>query len=126
ESEIRGSFAPGRAPEGMADGERAGRFTAIRIDEPGLIEMLRQHGVAFEAEQTTRWGEGFSTLLSVGFMVLMIWFLFRMFSMRGTGPAGALSFGKSRGKLVKETDIDVTFADVAGADEAKEELEEVI
>src|SRR5690606_17589361 len=49
-----------------------------------------------------------------------------MFRRMAGQTGGVLSFGKSRGKIIQEADVNVTFADVAGADEAKQELQEII
>jgi cell division protease FtsH len=61
-------------------------------------------------------------------LIIAVWFIFmkRMQGGAGGGQKGIFSFGKSKAKLISETEIKVTFNDVAGADEAKQELEEVI
>ncbi len=125
EREIRGTFRTGRVPprEGVPAGQRD--FLVERVEDPTLVERLDARSVRFEGERVSQWSESWPTLLSVGLTVVMVFFLWRMLAARG-GTAGALSFGKSRGKVLQESDVDVTFDDVAGADEAKEELREVI
>ncbi|MCA9604678.1 MAG: AAA family ATPase, partial [Myxococcales bacterium] len=125
EREIRGTFRPDQIP--AADGEhpRDRRFVLDRVDDPTLVEQLVSHDVELEGEHASPWSESWPTLLSVGLTILMVFFLWRMLAARG-GPTGALAFGKSRGKVLQESDVEVTFDDVAGAEEAKEELREVI
>ena len=100
----------------------------IPFDDPGLVEKLSQAGISVNAkEQGFNWG---GVLLSVApwLFIIFVW-LFMLRQMQGGGaggPKGIFSFGKSRAKLVTDERPKVTFADVAGADEAKEELSEVI
>ncbi|MCB9598032.1 MAG: ATP-dependent zinc metalloprotease FtsH [Sandaracinaceae bacterium] len=125
EREIRGSFKEGHVPErdGVTSTQR--RFVVGRVEDPALVERLTAHQVRFEGETVSSWSEAWPTLVSVGLTVIMVFFLWRMLAQRG-GATGALAFGKSRGKVLQEADVDVTFDDVAGAEEAKEELLEVI
>jgi ATP-dependent Zn protease len=68
-----------------------------------------------------------SLLISWGPMILLIgvWVYF-MRQMQGGGKGGAFSFGKSRARMLDESNNSVTFADVAGCDEAKEEVKELV
>jgi cell division protease FtsH len=90
-----------------------------------LINRLEQSGAKIVAE-----GESqiFQYLISFGPIILLVFFwLFFMRQMQGaSGPKGLFSFGKSKAKLMTDERPKVTFNDVAGADEAKEELEEII
>jgi cell division protease FtsH len=91
-----------------------------------LTRDLIAKGVAVEAEPQAQ--SGFMSLLSLWlpFIILIgIWFFF-MNRMQGGGRGGAMGFGKSRAKLLTEKHGRVTFDDVAGIDEAKEELEEIV
>jgi cell division protease FtsH len=100
------------------------RIVTTRVD-PDLASELSSHGVTVSgaAERTSLWtllGWVFPTLLLLGF-----WF----FLMRGSMAArqgGLMAIGKSKAKVYVETDTKVTFDDVAGVDEAKAELREVI
>jgi len=103
-------------------------FTTIAPDDAELIPMLRQSGVdiAVKAPEETPWY--LSIFISWFPMLLLIgvWIFFMRQMQMGGGKGGALSFGKTRAKLQGEGDVKVTFKDVAGIDEAKEELEEII
>lgn len=116
ENTIRGEF---KDESGKSTG-----FITFTVDDPDLIKMLRAHKVDFEVQGQSRWLSGFFTwvlplILFVGFW----WFILRQ--MR-TPAERAFSFGKSRAKLQTPSEQKITFNDVAGVDEAKEELQEVI
>ena len=92
-----------------------------------LIPILRQAGVDITVKEVQK-DSWFMTIFVSWFPMLLligVWVFF-MRQMQGGGKGGALSFGKNRAKLVEQSDNKVTFADVAGIDEAKEELEEII
>src|SRR4030042_136371 len=94
-------------------------------DDPALLELLRDNVKEFSIEPPRTF---FSNLFySLGPMLLFILFLW-FFIYRGAASGGGrvFSFGKSRAKLATEEHLRVTFDDVAGVDEAKEELKEVI
>jgi len=94
-------------------------------DDPEFIKILREKGVEIEAyPETTGWWASILGGILPLIIFIGIWFyIFRQ--MRVTGNR-ALSFGKSRAKMLPRDKIKVTFKDVAGADEAKEELGEII
>ncbi len=112
---ITGHFADGRA------------FSTYAPPEADLVPKLREHGVRITAmpandDTPTFW----SVLVSWFPMILLIgvWIFF-MRQMQGGGK-GAMGFGKSRARLLTEKSGRVTFEDVAGIDEAKGELEEIV
>ncbi len=93
-----------------------------------LIATLQKHNVSFGApppERQTFWTQlfisAFPILLLIGFYV---YFMRQM--QGGAGGRGAMSFGKSRARLLNEDQVNVTFADVAGVEEAKEEVKEIV
>jgi cell division protease FtsH len=99
-------------------------FNAVRIEDPKLVEELAQHGVKHTGEISSRWMDA---LLAWGLPLLLIvalWtFLFRRMS---GAEGGVMSFARSRAKIYAEDDVKVKFTDVAGVDEAEEELREIV
>ena len=97
-------------------------------DNTLLIGLLVEHGVKFERAQPE--GQNlFMQLFVSSFPILLligVWIYF-MRQMQGAGGGrGAMSFGKSRARLLGEDQVNVTFADVAGVEEAKEEVSELV
>ncbi|MHB8909815.1 MAG: ATP-dependent zinc metalloprotease FtsH [Syntrophales bacterium] len=105
------------------DKKREQDFTTIRVDDPNLVKELDEYKVRYSGHYESKLlGTILSWVLPLGIMFL-IW----RFAMKKMGPgAGVMSFGKSKAKLFAENETMVTFADVAGIDEAKEELQEVV
>ena len=99
------------------------QFTTIRVDDPGLVKELDEHKVDYSGRYESKFLTNIlSWILPIGIMIL-IW----RFAMKKMGPGmGVMSFSKSKAKLFAENETKVTFADVAGIDEAKEELQEVV
>lgn len=108
------------------------RFRTVRPDvyDSGMMSDLLNHNVNVEGrepEKPSIWTQ----LLMAAFPILLIVLIF-MFFMRqmqggaGGGRAGPMSFGKSKAKLLSEDQVKTTFADVAGVDEAKEDVRELV
>jgi len=114
--EVQGKFKDG------------GLFFVYAPDDPRLYELLSKGGVDVASKpQEQSW---VNALISLGAnflipLVLFIWLFTMIRQMQGAG-SGALAFGKSRAKLFGTNQPKATFADVAGVDEAKEELREII
>ena len=107
----------------LQDGQE---FSTITPNDPTLINQLREKGVDIKAEQPPQppwWTTIFSSILPI-LLLIGVWF-FIMQQTQGGGNR-VMSFGKSRAKLHGEDKTKVTFNDVAGADEAKQDLEEVV
>jgi cell division protease FtsH len=121
--EIRGKF---RAPRpGATTGNPITSFTTYVLEDDELAPMLRDQGVLVKAEKP-RDSSFLALLLTWSPMLLFlgVWIFF-MRQMQSGGNR-ALSFGKSRAKLTSTQGRKVTFKDVAGVEEAKEELQEII
>ncbi|MFN3607554.1 MAG: ATP-dependent zinc metalloprotease FtsH [Hyphomonas sp.] len=90
-------------------------------------DVLSQNNVPFSVKPDTGRNNVASVLLSLLPILLIVGFVFFMMrQMQGGGTRGAMSFGKSRARLLTEKHGRVTFDDVAGVDEAKEELQEIV
>jgi cell division protease FtsH len=102
------------------------RFVTNRVDAD-LVADLERHGVDFSGERANPMLPLLlSWLLPVLFFLAIWMFLIRRMAGRGGPGAGFMSIGKSQAKVYVETDIRVSFDDVAGVDEAKQELEEIV
>jgi cell division protease FtsH len=105
------------------------KYKVYAMADPHFIDDLLAHGVKakeIEPEQPSMLTQ---LLISFGPMLLLIavWIFFmRQMQSGGAGGRGATGFGKSKARLLEEDNLKVTFADVAGCDEAKEEVEEVV
>ncbi|MBP7530147.1 MAG: ATP-dependent zinc metalloprotease FtsH [Syntrophorhabdaceae bacterium] len=108
-----------------SEGKAPGReFIAIRVDDPGLVKDLEEHKIDYSGSYESKWlGNILSWIVPIAIFFL-IW-RFAISRMGGPG-AGVMSFGKSRAKLSAQDEIKVTFEDVAGIDEARQELQEVV
>lgn len=107
----------------LKDGKKFRTYTA---DYPDLVKDLRAKGVRIAAKppDTNPWYVNFFFSWGPIIFLVLVWIFF-MRQMQ-TGGNRALSFGKSRARLVSDKSVKVTFADVAGIDEAKAEVQEII
>jgi len=96
----------------------------VPFEDPELVGLLEEYNIAIEAESNQHWGGLLITALP--WLILVFWMMFMLRQMQGGGPKGLFSFGKSRAKLLTGHKTKVTFKEVAGADEAKQELQEII
>ena len=119
---------PGGSTEIIAttNDDRKVRTTATYLDR-GLVGDLVNNNVKFDVKPREEGSLLMTLLVSWGPMLLLIgvWVYF-MRQMQGGGKGGAFSFGKSKARMLDENNNTVTFADVAGCDEAKEEVKEVV
>lgn len=121
-----------KAETDFISGNVPGKFSKFKAMIPFddnnfiLINRLEQNDIAIKAE--TEGPNYFTILISIApwFLLIFIWLFFLRQMQGGGGPKGLFSFGKSRAKLITDERPKVTFNDVAGVDEAKEELSEII
>ena len=101
---------------------------AVKVD-PQLASELQRYGVTYSQQYTNTWLSNILSWVLPALVFVGVWFfLVRKFADKagGMGMGGFMSIGKSRAKVYMENRTGVTFADVAGVDEAKAELEEVV
>ncbi len=109
------------------DGTTGPRYD-LHTYNPGyddLIQTLREHKVEIKVEKPSD-GRMLTALLSWAPLLILVGLWFVFFRQMQAGGTKAMSFGKSKARLLNPDDRKVTFADVAGVNEAKEELEEII
>ncbi len=107
---------------GKGKGDRA--FVTARVPDPDLIKDLESAGIKFTGKLENKLVKFFTNwILPIAFFVVIWGFLMRRM---GGASGGLMSIGKSKAKVFMEKDINIKFDDVAGIDEAKEELQEVI
>jgi len=113
---------------GAGTGEKGKPFTVVRVDDNDLVKILKASGVSYRGEISDNWFRDFLLTWIFPLVVLMLIWSFVFRRMGGGGGPGEtfMSFGKSRAKIYGESEVKVTFNDVAGVDEAKEELMEII
>ena len=104
------------------NGSRA--FSAARIEDPKLLEELDAAGVQYTGEFVSRWlPEVIGWVLPIVLLFALWSFFFRRM---GGAEGGVMSFARSKHRVFAEDDVKVSFADVAGVDEAEQELKEIV
>lgn len=136
-SEFKNLLAQGRIKEVVIDKEKiTGKafiaddkeekekaFVTIRVEDPDLVKELRQYGVTFSGKRENTLLRGLLSWVIPLLLFVGIWvFLMRRI---GRGPE-FMSVGRSKAKIYAEDQLEITFNDVAGVDEAKEELKETV
>jgi cell division protease FtsH len=100
------------------------RFTTTRIEDPKLVEELDAHGVKYSGELVSRW---LPELLGWVVPILLLVGVWSFFFRRMSGAeGGVMSFARSKARVFAEDDVKVSFQDVAGVDEAEQELKEIV
>ena len=106
------------------------KYSTVRIDDPDLVERLNDKGdiefTGVSTQQSPLQSFLFSWVLPLIFLFALYSVLFRTLGKRMGGLGNAMSFGKSNAKIYVKAQTGKTFADVAGQDEAKEALEEIV
>ena len=122
---VEGLLPKARIEELTKSGTGEHQFMTVKVDDPTLVHDLQQASVNFRGEVTSTWLPMIlSWILPMG-VFFLIW-RFALKKMGGGGLGGLMTLGKSKAKVYVEKDTGVTFGDVAGIDEAKAELVEVV
>jgi cell division protease FtsH len=116
EQTIRGNY------KRDTNGSRA--FNTNRIEDPKLLEELDQAGVKYTGEFVSRWLPEILGWIVPLVLLFGIWSFF--FRRMGGAEGGVMSFARSKHRVFAEDDVKVSFADVAGVDEAEQELKEIV
>ncbi|WP_221066999.1 ATP-dependent zinc metalloprotease FtsH [Methylomagnum ishizawai] len=119
---IEGSFIRGA----LATGEKFSTYSPP--EDPHLVDDLLENHVEIKAQPPESQSLLMQIFISWFPMLLLIgvWIFFMRQMQGGAGGRGAMSFGKSRARLIEEDQVKVTFADVAGVEEAKEDVQEMV
>jgi len=98
-------------------------FQTVRVEDPDLVKELEAHRVQYKGKVDSKW---LTNIVSWIIPLVFFFILWRILFSRIGPETSVMSFGKSRAKIYAEKEKKITFADVAGIDEAKEELKEVV
>lgn len=117
-SQITGAYKPPVGDDGPQ------HFSTVRVD-PQIADILVRRNISFSGEPPPGLFENLLSWLMPAAMFVLIW-MFLLRPMMAGQHGGLMSIGRSRAKVYAEKSVKVTFADVAGVDEAKQELAEVV
>ena len=112
-----------RDPQGEGR-QRSDLFVTTRIEDPKLVEDLDAHQVKYTGETVSRWLPEILGWIIPLVLLIAVWSFF--FRRIGGAEGGVMSFARSRAKIYADDDVKVSFQDVAGVDEAEDELREIV
>ena len=121
EQVIRGTL---KQPAPTGDPKQAKQFTTTRVEDPKLIEELEGKSVKYTGELANRWLADLLSWIIPAIFFIAIWGFF--FRRMGGAEGGVMSFARSRAKIYADDEVKVRFTDVAGVDEAEDELKEIV
>ena len=126
QGQVKEVTVTGRAIEGV--NESGQRFSTFSPGDEGLVGELLNNQVVIKATPPEKPGILMQILINWFplFILIGLWIFFMRQMQGGAGGRGAMSFGKSRARMLSEDQVKVTFNDVAGTDEAKEEVTEMV
>jgi cell division protease FtsH len=107
-----------------AKGENNRPFVTVRVADPDLVKLLDEKNISYTGHYESKWLAGLLSWILPLAIFLIIWRV--LIGRMAGGPQGVLSVGKARAKIFAEREVKVTFNDVAGIDEAKQELVEIV
>src|SRR5436190_7905783 len=121
EQVIRGTL---KQPAPAGDPKASNQFMTTRVEDPKLIEELESKGVKYTGEVANRWLADLLSWIIPAIFFIAIWGFF--FRRMGGAEGGVMSFARSRAKIYADDEVKVRFTDVAGVDEAEDELKEIV
>ncbi|UHD15007.1 ATP-dependent zinc metalloprotease FtsH [Thiocapsa bogorovii] len=126
QGEVKEVTIQGRTIEGLSSSGQ--RFTTFSPGDDGLVGDLLNHDVVIKAAPPEKQSVLMQVLINWFPLLILIgiWIFFMRQMQGGAGGRGAMSFGKSRARMLSEDQVKVTFQDVAGAEEAKDEVSEMV
>jgi cell division protease FtsH len=108
----------------LKQGDDKRQFMTTRVEDPKLTEELEARGVKYNGELANRWlPELLGWIIPLLFFIAIWGFFFRRMS---GAEGGVMSFARSRAKIYADDEVKVRFSDVAGVDEAEDELKEIV
>ncbi|HUJ89943.1 MAG TPA: ATP-dependent zinc metalloprotease FtsH, partial [Syntrophorhabdales bacterium] len=107
-----------------AENGKKTKFLTARVDDPDLVKDLQKANIKFSGQYENKILKAIISWVLPFAVIILIWNL--LMRRMGGAPSGVLNFGKSKGRIYGEDEITITFEDVAGVEEAKEELKEII
>jgi len=113
----------GTLKSSTADGKPEA-FTTTRIEDPQLVAELEQSKAKYTGEMVSRWLPEVLSWIIPLLLLVGVWSFF--FRRMGGAEGGVMSFARSRAKIYAEDEVKVKFTDVAGVDEAEDELKEIV
>jgi cell division protease FtsH len=120
---IRGTLKQAAAGSSPSD-KQSKQFTTTRVEDPKLTEELEAHNVKYTGEMVNRWlPDLLGWIIPLVFFIGIWGFFFRRMS---GAEGGVMSFARSRARIFADDEVKVRFTDVAGVDEAREELKEIV
>ncbi len=99
-------------------------FSTVRMADPDLVKLLEKNGIKYRAIQENTWLSSLISWVLPFVLLIAIWIYF--FRKIGSGAGGLMTVGKSKAKVYVQDETKITFQDVAGVEEAEEELKEII
>ncbi|TFE66167.1 ATP-dependent zinc metalloprotease FtsH [Methylacidiphilum caldifontis] len=113
-------------PEEKGKPPKIGLFSTVRVDDPDLVKRLQAAGVVYGSVKPSLLSQILFSWVVPILIFFLVWFVLARFVGGGGAGYSLLNIGKSRARLLVDESTGVTFADVAGCDEAKYELQEVV
>lgn len=115
-----------RLESAMGRGNTQKVYCTVRMDDTELVQRLYESGATFSQVKPAESNLLLMMLVSYGIPILLFVLVWRLMMRRMGGGSGAMSFGKANAKVYVKAQTGITFADVAGQDEAKESLTEIV